>query len=189
MKPFIWSLFYLSLLLSNFPAHAETKIAGVVLPDTYIFDNRTLVLNGAGIRSKFFVKVYVGALYLEETVKDSNIILASQGGKSMQMTMLYKKVEAEKITNGWTDGFRSNLSGEEFSRLNDRLEAFNALFPDLQAGDTVRMNYSPGIGTRLAVNGELLGVVKGEDFVTALLKVWIGKNPADEALKQGLLGQ
>jgi len=38
------------------------EIAGVTVPETVSIADRTLVLNGAGIRKKFFVKVYVGAL-------------------------------------------------------------------------------------------------------------------------------
>ncbi|VAW80215.1 hypothetical protein MNBD_GAMMA14-779, partial [hydrothermal vent metagenome] len=33
------------------------------------------------------------------------------------------------------------------------------------------------------------GIVQGEDFFSALLRVWIGKHPADTSLKKGLLGK
>ena len=181
-------LLYISLLLSPLLTQAETRIAGVILPDTYTIGDQSLLLNGSGIRSKLFFEIYVGAIYLVKTSHNSSEILAATGPKSMQMTMLYKQVEAEKITGGWTDGFRANLTDEEFRRLDDRLERFNALFPTLHEGDTVRMDYSPGTGTRLSINGKPQGVIEGGDFMTALLKVWIGEHPADKALMKGLLG-
>ena len=179
---------YISLLLSALPAWTETKIAGVELADSYKIGQQALQLNGAGIRSKLFVKVYIGALYLVEPSNNPTAILAAPGAKSMQMTMLYKEVDAEKITRGWSDGFEANLSDTELTRLRDRLQAFNALFPTLRKSDIGRLDYAPEIGTQLSINGKHLGTIDGADFAAALLKVWIGDQPADEKLKKGLLG-
>jgi len=178
----------LSLALFAPAGHAETTVAGVKLPDDIQLAGERLVLNGAGIRSKFFIKVYVGALYLRERSMAPDAILAMPGAKSMHMHMLYKEVSAEKIRDGWTDGFKANLSGPAFDRLQPRLRRFNALFPALHAGEHVEMNYLPGTGTELRINGRLLGTIEGADFFAALLTVWTGDKPADKALKRGLLG-
>ena len=104
------------------------------------------------------------------------------------MTMLYKEVEAGKITQGWNDGFSANLTNAELEPLKQRLKKFNALFPPLYKGDIVRMDYSPGTGTLLSINDRQLGHIEGADFFAALLKVWIGAQPVDKNLKKGLLG-
>ena len=179
---------YISLLLTALPAQAGTKIAGIEVTDSYQIDRQSLLLNGAGVRSKLFVKVYVGALYVGKTSNSPAAILAAPGAKSMQMTMLYKEVEAGKITQGWDDGFEANLTDAELKALEDRLKKFNALFPTLRKGDIVRMDYSPDTGTRLSINDKQLGRIEGADFFDALLKVWIGEHPADKNLKKGLLG-
>jgi len=189
MKTLFHSLFYLSLLATPLLAQAGTKIAGVELADSYQLNGESLALNGAGIRSKFFFKIYVGALYTGKTSNNAAELVAAPGPKSMQMAMLYKKVEAEKITSGWTEGFKANATDTEFKQLEKRLQKFNALFPALLAGDSVHMDYSPETGTELSINGKALGTIQGEDFFSALLKVWIGEYPADNALKAGLLGQ
>jgi hypothetical protein len=188
MAIFFRYTFYISLLLAPLPAHAETKIAGIELADSYQLGQQSLLLNGAGIRSKLFIKIYVGALYLVKTSNSPADILAATDAKSMQMTMLYKEVEAEKITQGWDDGFKANLTNTELKSLEGRLKKFNALFPALREGDIVRMDYSPDTGTRLSINDKQLGGIEGADFFTALLKVWIGEHPADKNLKKGLLG-
>ena len=189
MTIFYRCVLYISLLLTALPAQTETKIAGIKLTDSYQIGQQSLSLNGAGVRSKLFIKIYVGALYLLKTGNKPEAIIAAPGAKSMQMTMLYKEVEAEKITEGWNDGFEANLTDAELKAVENRLEKFNALFPDLRRGDIVRMDYSPDTGTQLSVNGSQLGVIEGEDFFAALLKVWIGDHPADEKLKKGLLGE
>jgi len=182
-------VFYISLLLSPLLTQADTKIAGIELTDSYRIGQQSLLLNGAGIRSKLFIKIYVGALYLGKTSNNAATILAAAGPKSMQMTMLYKEVEAKKITKGWEDGFEANLSDAELKPLEARLKKFNALFPALRKGDIVRMDYLPATGTRLSINDRQLGRIEGADFFTALLKVWIGEYPADKNLKKGLLGR
>lgn len=179
---------FICLLFCTWPARASFDIAGLSLPTTYKLAGQPLVLNGAGIRSKFFFKIYVGALYLDKATHDPQQALDAPGAKSMQMVMLYKQVDAEKIAEGWRAGFEANLSPADLARLTTRLQQFNALFPALRKGDHVYMDYVPGAGTRLTINKERRGAIAGEDFFHALLQVWIGKQPADTGLKSGLLG-
>ena len=180
---------YLSLIFAALPARSAVDIAGIHVDQSYRLSNQLLVLNGAGTRSKFFIKVYVGALYLGAPTTEAEQALKSSGPKSMQMIMLYKKVEAEKIAEGWSDGFKANLSPDELSALAARLKQFNSLFPDLRKGDHVYMDFTPGKGTTLKINNESRGQIEGADFFNALLRVWIGNHPADKGLKRGLLGE
>jgi hypothetical protein len=159
------------------------------LPEQYRLGSRTLTLNGTGIRSKFFIKIYVGALYLGRTTSDARQVLDNTGPMSMQMVMLYDEVAAQKIAAAWQDGFEANLSGSALQKLSARLERFNALFPDLHKGDWIKMDFVPGSGTTLIINDKVLGQIPGYDFFAALLRVWIGEHPADKALKNGLLGK
>ena len=54
----------LTLILTGFifsvPTFAKTEIGGVTLPDTLKIVDETLVLNGGGIREKFWLDMYVG---------------------------------------------------------------------------------------------------------------------------------
>ena len=38
------------------------------------------------------------------------------------------------------------------------------------------------------MRGQVKDVIAGDDFARALLKVWLGKNPASDSLKSNLLG-
>ena len=188
MKTLLQSLFCLALLTTPLFTQAATTIAGVEIADHYRAGDESLALNGAGVRSKFFFKIYVGVLYTGKPGRDAAALIAAAGPQSMQMIMLYKEVEAKKITHGWREGFRTNTSDAEFRQLEPRLQQFNDLFPDLHAGDRVHMDYTPDRGTTLRINGKELGTIPGRDFFSALLKVWIGDHPADDSLKAGLLG-
>jgi len=48
----------------------------------------------------------------------------------------------------------------------------------------------PGTGTVILVNGQATGQpIKEPEFYSALMKIWLGKAPADAGLKEALLGK
>ncbi len=182
----------LSVLFLTIALTASAKeIAGVTIADNISFTGQAdeLQLNGAGIRSKFFFDIYIGALYLQKKAKSAEEVYKQTGNKSVHMHFLYSEVSSEKLTSGWTKGFENNLSQAEFNTLKPRLKQFNSLFSTVKKGDTIVFNYTPDKGTEVIINGAAKGVIPGNDFFTALLKVWLGKNPADSDLKAAMLGE
>jgi len=186
-KPAITLLFCLFII--NAPVAAK-EIEGVAIPDTLAFANSdsSLVLNGAGIREKFFLDIYIGALYLPARTPDASAILSDTGPASVLMHILYGEVSKQKITDGWTNGLEANLSDEKMLALKPQLGKFNSLFQDLHKGDRIRIDYIPGTGTEVRINDERRGVVEGNDFYRALLRIWIGSKPVTKSLKQAMLG-
>ena len=164
------------------------EIAGVDVPQSVTIENKALVLNGAGIRKKLFIKVYVGSLYLTAKQTAVGKILADPGAKSIVMNFLYKEVSTKKLVDGWNKGFADNSSAKEIKALQKRINQFNSLFTTVYKGDEIRLDYVPGDGTQVRINGTLKGSVSGEDFYQALLKIWLGSNPADANLKDAMLG-
>lgn len=181
------------LLLCLFIVNASVtakEIAGVEIPATVVLTNSTnaLILNGAGIREKFFLDIYIGALYLPARTTDASVILGDTGPASVLMHILYGEVSKQKITAGWRDGLEDNLSDKQMLALRPQLEKFNRLFEDLHKGDRIRIDYIPGTGTEVRINDQRRGVVEGNDFYRSLLKIWIGSKPVTRSLKQEMLG-
>jgi hypothetical protein len=176
----------LALLLSPVMTSAK-EVAGVALPETVMLGTQPLVLNGAGIRSKFFIKVYVGALYLPARARDAEAVLRHTGPVAMHMHFLYSEVTQEKLVNAWNEGFAANLDTAARERLKPRIERFNGLFRNVRKGEVIRLDYQPGSGTTVSINDETRGVIEGEDFMQAWLRIWLGKEPADAGLKKGLM--
>jgi hypothetical protein len=183
-------LLMLCLMTTVMPLGAH-QLAGVDIPDTVTLTDGSpaLVLNGAGIRKKFFMDIYVGALYLPAKTGDASAILADTGPASVLMHFLHKEVGKDKITGGWNDGLAANHTAEEMAALQPILNAFNALFDTVHEGDVIRIDHLPGSGTRVLINGAASGTVPGDDFYRALLKIWLGAHPVSKALKQGMLGR
>jgi len=145
-------------------------------------------LNGAGIREKFFLNIYIGALYLEQTMHEPGAILADTGYASILMHFTYHEVSNEKITDGWTDGLKANLTAQRMQDIKPRLDRFNSLFRTVVKGDVIRIDYLPGTGTQVRINNELRGSVEGNDFFRDLLRIWLGAHPVSKTLKHDLLG-
>ena len=178
------------LLLFCFSQVAAKEVAGVSIAEQIQreADHAELVLNGAGVRKKFFFKIYIAALYLEQRTGDVSSVMASEGAARVEMRILYSKVEQEKFVEGWNEGFTANLTQEEMNQVRERLERFNGMFETLQEGDLIELDYFPAKGTGVRIKGVEKGVIPGADFFQALLKVWLGDKPVNESLKQNLLG-
>lgn len=188
-KIMIKRLFTLCLIVIPFHLHA-LEIEGVEIPKqiALLDPGNNIKLNGAGIRTKFVFNIYIGALYLKKKSSDVNTILTMPGQKRIMMHVLYDEVSKEKLTSGWTDGFQNNNSSEIFTSLKPRLDKFNTLFQTVKKGDIILLDYLPGIGTEVHINDGLKGMIPGDDFYQALLKVWLGNEPADANLKNAMLG-
>lgn len=183
---------YILLLLSitlPFSLHAK-EVAGVDIAESISLPGQTskLVLNGAGIRAKFIFDIYIGSLYLEKKQNTVDNIYKASGNKRISMHFLYDEVSKEKLVNGWNDGFENNNTSEQLQKLKDQISQFNNLFVTAKKGDIINLDFTPGKGTQVIFNGKSMGLVKGDNFFNALLKIWIGEEPADSDLKQAMLG-
>ena len=179
----------LTVVIFSTASHAR-QLDDVTLPDSVTLDgtDAALQLNGMGYRTKFIFKIYVGALYTESKVESRDAVQALTGPKRVVMHMLYDEVSKEKMADAWNEGFEENNSDEQLAKLKARLDTFIAYFPDLKQGDVVLLDFIPGKGTRVTINGKVKGMIAGDDFYTALLDVWLGDEPADDDLKEAMLG-
>ena len=171
-------------------AHART-LADVEIPEHIEIPEHAngLMLNGAGIRTKMFFKIYVAGLYLPSPVTDADRIINSEVPKRISMNFVYSEVSKDKMDDGWQDGFADNTSPQQMDLLKARLERFKAMFGTMVKGDVVWLDFLPAVGTRVTINGEEKGVVPGQDFSSALLRVWLGREPIMDSLKKELLGK
>jgi hypothetical protein len=189
MKNCIYVLTMACLMMFGASLHArefnELKFPDkVTLADT----GTQLQLNGIGMRTKLFFDIYIGALYTKSAAKTRDEVQAQEGPKRVLMHFIYDEVGAEKLVSGWTEGFEGNQSEDQLKVLSERLKKFNSMFSTVHAGDVVLLDYIPGKGTLVKIRGEEKGVIEGEDFYSALLDVWLGDEPADDDLKEAMLG-
>ena len=71
-------------------------LAGVTMPEKISVSGKQLQLNGMGVGTKAFFKVYVIALYLESPTSDTRTAIKADEAKRIVLTML-RDVSREKF--------------------------------------------------------------------------------------------
>jgi hypothetical protein len=172
-------------------AAQPAELEGVKLDASVQVGGQALQLNGAGLRTRAVFKVYVAALYVPQKTTDVAALLAHKGARRVAITML-RTVDAETFAGALNDGLRTNHTEAQFAAMKGQVEALNATLKavgEAKKGDAIHIEFVPDSGTRVTVNGQARGsTIAGEDFFTAILRIWLGEKPVDNGLKKGLLG-
>ncbi|USD36850.1 MULTISPECIES: chalcone isomerase family protein [Ferrimonas] len=170
-------------------AVAATDIAGVKVNDQIQLQGKPLTLSGAGIRSKFFMDLYVGSLYSAATGVDADSVIHGEHASAIRLNIVSGLITSDKMIDTIEEGFE-NAAGDDFDALKPQIDRFIAVFNDkIVEGDQFTLLSLPGVGVEAYKNGQLLTLVEGERFRQALLGIWLGNKPADKDLKQEMLGQ
>jgi hypothetical protein len=167
------------------------EVEGVKLDATAQVGQTPLQLNGAGLRTKVFFKVYVAGLYVPQKANTAAQLLAQKGPRRVSISML-RDVDAESFAKALNDGLRDNHSEAQFAAMKAQIEALNANLKavgEAKKGDVIHIEYLADTGTRITVNGAPRGsAIAGDDFFTSVLRIWLGDKPVDATLKKGMVG-
>lgn len=175
-------------------AAQAVELAGVKVEESTqaLNTNTTLKLNGAGIRFKYFLKIYVAALYLTDTKNTPDDVLALSGPKKINLTIVKSELSSDTLGQAFMDGVKRNTDKAERAKMTDQFIKLGQLFstvPELKKGDVISVEWTPNVGTNMYVNGKKIGdTFPDVAFFNAVLRIWIGENPVDSTLKNKLLG-
>jgi Chalcone isomerase-like len=180
-----------AFLVSAAAQAQPVELEGVKFEPTVQVGGTALTLNGAGVRTRAIFKVYVAGLYVPQKSTSAAALLAQKGPRRVAITML-RNVDAESFANGLNEGLRNNHSEAQLAGFKAQIDALNANLKavgETRKGDVIHFEFTPEAGTRITVNGQPRGnPIPGDEFFTAVLRIWIGEKPADAGLKRGLVG-
>ena len=179
----------LSILLLIAALNSDLRagtLAGVALPDTAQAGNKVLLLNGVGLRTKIFVKVYVAGLYVEQKSSDASAILKVEVPKRVVMHFV-RGVSKNQITDGFKESFENNTP-DATKTLKAEIDRFLGALESVNDGDEVVITYLPGTGTTLTIKGNERVTISAPAFASVIFSVWLGPKPPNADLKKGLLG-
>jgi hypothetical protein len=175
-----------ALTLAAVNAGAAT-VAGAKIEDTTSVGGQNLVLNGAALRKKFVVKVYVGALYLPSKQNNAAAILAADAPRRQVMHFLYD-VDKGKMAEAWEDGLKDNTPNAS-AEVKTAFKTLSTWMEDMKEGQRIVLTYAPGTGTTVEVNGTNKGTLGGKAVADAILNTWVGPKPGPGGdFKKGVLG-
>ena len=191
----LWARLGAAIVVGAFAAVAAqsqpVEREGVKLEPTAQVGGAALQLNGAGVRTRAIFKVYVAGLYVPANSSEPAALLAQKGPRRMALTML-RNLDADSFAGALNDGLKNNHSEAQLAGFKPQIDALNAALKavdEVKKGDVVNIEFTPETGTRITVNGQPKGAaIPGEDFYSAVLRIWLGDKPADADLKKGLLG-
>ncbi|NRD73407.1 chalcone isomerase family protein [Shewanella sp. VB17] len=173
------------LLTAN--VHA-IEVSGVQIPETITLSQQDFQLNGAGVRSKFFIDLYIGSLYL--TTRNSDAVSIIDAEKSViRLNITSGMITADKMRDAIREGFDDATEGD-MTLIQPEINIFMALFnEEIKESDQFTLFTSKTSGVTAYKNGTAQATIKGENFRQALLKIWLGDEPAQNSLKRSMLGQ
>jgi len=175
------------LVAASVSAEAAT-VAGVNVPDTADVAGQKLVLNGAALRKKFIVKVYVGSLYVQTKSSSAAAVLAADAPRRQVMHFLYD-VDKGKMVEAWEEGLADNTANAS-AEVKTAFKTLASWMDDMKEGQQIVLTYVPGTGTTVEVNGKNKGTLAGKATADAILNTWIGPKPGPGGdFKKGVLGQ
>jgi len=163
-------------------------IGGVKVDDKVSVGGQELVLNGGGVRTRVFVKVYVGTLYLPAKATTLAAVL-EKAPRRIQMNML-RDLSPDQLIGALSDGIKDNTPAAEQAAIKPQMDQMITVmkgFGEVKEKDIVTLDFVDG-ATRIGMNGTTRGSIPGDAFNRALTRIWLGDNPAQADLKKAMLG-
>lgn len=169
---------------------AAVEVGGYKYEDSLNVAGKDLVLNGAGIRTKFIIKVYSAGLYLQSKASTVDAVMKSEGPRRIRLVMM-RDITSEDFGNAFMSGLSNNVSKEDRAKIVSQISKYGEMFGQLEAikkGDTLDTDWIPGAGTQCYLNGKKIGtLIPDLLFYNSVLRIWLGDKPADSTLKTKLL--
>ncbi len=165
---------------------AAADLAGVHLSNTMTVGNARLRLNGIGLRTKYYFKIYVGGLYLGQPSTDPAAIVKANAPKALVMQFV-RDINRDKLVEAYREAFAKNAPVLA-TKLRSAVDRFLAFLPDVKNGERMVFIYEPGKGSTFVAGKSKTLVIPGKEFADLYLLVFIGPRPPTAALKNGLLG-
>ena len=178
----------LMLLASIISVQAQVRtIEGIDFPTEIMIKDQKTVLNGGGLREKLgFLDLYVGALYVPIKTKDAKKVILADQVMGIRIVIASTLVTRDRFIEALEEGFKNSSAGTY--ALND-IELFKQYLNDpFNKGDEILLTYHPRDAIYLYKNGIERGSFPGLAFKQALFAIWLGDRPAQESLKEEMLG-
>ena len=180
----------LSMLLAS--GAQALKLEGIEVENELPLLETPLVLNGAGVRTKFFYHLYVCALYLPQDAvadKDLDILayLSADKPLAMRIYIISDMITGDRFADAAHEGFVQATHGNTAPIQNEIETMVGAFRTTLQNHDIFDLVYDPERGVVIYRNSEEQATVPGADFKKAMFAIWLGDDPIQSRLKSDML--
>ncbi len=188
IEPLLIFLFLIAAL-SAFPADAR-RLASIEIPETLEIGGVVLTLNGAGIRTRYFLDVYVGGLYLKEKSTDAAAIMEADELMAIRLQFVTGLITSDRMQMSIEEGFQKSTR-RNTAPIREEIDALIDVYDEaINDGDIFELFYVPGQGLIVYKNGVNRAAIECNlAFKRALFGIWISDQPVQPSLKNGMLGR
>lgn len=148
---------------------------------------RVLHLNGSGVRTKSFVQVYEGGLYLLKPSTDAQTVLAGDELMAVRIRVTSGFVSQASLVSSLKEGLAQANKGKPDALAAETAQLQQLLQDEVKKGDTFDFVYEPTQGLYVLKNKKALGVIPGLEFKKAFFGIWLSDSPVDKNLRKALL--
>lgn len=166
----------------------DKKVAGVNYPSTFKTENTTLVLNGAGIRSMWFIDLYTAGVYISKKSSEANEIINCDCIQAFRIVITSSLVTTDKFNAAIDEALNKSMNNNTSSIAKEIEQLKTALGTGLKVNDEFLLVYNPSEGLKVYKNKEYRDTIKGLNFKKETMKIWLGEKCINDDLKEDLLG-
>ena len=188
MKRFLVAL---PLIITFFAHSADARrVAGVEIPETLENGGASLVLNGVGIRTRVFLDIYVGGLYLQKKSADAAAIMDADEPMAIRLWIVTGLITNDRMQKSIEEGFQKSTRGNT-APIREEIDALIGVYAEeINDEDVFELVYLPGQGLIVYKNGIYTATIEcGLSFKRALFGIWLSDRSVQTSLKNGMLGR
>ena len=169
------------------------KIANFEIPDEISINNKKLRLNGAAMRTKFFINTYIIALYSEKPIQNEEDAIHSTIPRCLRMIITTPLATPSAVSQNIGNGLKDSMPSSNYKKIQPLLENIKEIIEKTNTGykDTIDNFYDNDKAFYYYKNDSLLGKtdVEGQILAEAIFDLYLGKKPKDPKIKKTLLGK
>ena len=144
--------------------------------------SQQLTLKNQAVLTYLWADVYAAALY---TPSDVSAKQAWAQQKALRLTLYYfRDIDRNDVIKAAT----ATLERQQTSaRLKPEIDKLHASFRDIRSGDRYVLDFRPGRGLNLEINGQVVFSSRDDELARTYLSLWLAPNGLSERLRTRLL--
>ncbi len=146
--------------------------------------------NGVGIRTRVFLDIYLGGLYLKKRSADAAAIMDADEPMAIRLWIVTGLITNDRMQKSIEEGFQRSTRGNT-TPIREKIDALIDVYAEeINDEDIFELVYLPGQGLIVHKNGIYTATIEcGLSFKRALFGIWISDRPVQTSLKHGMLGR
>ncbi|AYF47543.1 MULTISPECIES: chalcone isomerase family protein [unclassified Pseudomonas] len=169
-------------LMMIFSLAAQASEADRLRQADFAAQSHELALKNQTVLTYLWADVYAAALYAPS---DLSAKQAWSQQKALRLTLYYfRDIDRNDVIKAAT----ATLQRQQASaRLKPEIDKLHASFRDIRSGDRYALDFRPGRGLNLEINGQVVFSSGDDELARTYLSLWLAPNGLSERLRTQLL--